>query len=444
MTDGPSDPHARPAYSRPWNGQPRAAISFATGTHTSSTMRCTPSAGSQSSGAYAPMPPVFGPSSLSNTRLWSCAGCNGTTVSPSTRQNKLTSGPSRNDSNSTGLPPDRTSFAWAMAAARSCVTTTPLPAARPSSLTTQFGPKRSIAASMSASEAPGSIGSAWAVFTPAAAITSFANAFDPSIRAASLFGPNTGKPSARMASPTPATSGTSGPITTSSGSISFANAAHAAGSSTFTECSVARLLIPALPGATCRSGDGPPSTGAATCGSLLNAYNRACSRAPEPITRIRMPAILPMPRTATPSPIGPGHTLVFGGPVLSRPAATPSAPSLPTVHLALLAPSVSRPSLPTLFTPVIHHPRGRIAPPRPVGKHGKRPKWTDFDPGTKFAVQSGFRDHEEPPTWCFSKNIHQVRGYSCPGKREITSKWSGFFALGTKKDREMESALKPP
>ena len=50
------------------------------------------------------MPPVLGPVSPSPTRLKSCAGSSGTTVSPSTTQNSDTSGPSRNDSSSTGCP----------------------------------------------------------------------------------------------------------------------------------------------------------------------------------------------------------------------------------------------------------------------------------------------------------------------------------------------------
>ena len=50
------------------------------------------------------MPPVFGPVSPSPTLLKSCAGSSGTTVSPSTTQNSDTSGPSRNDSSSTGWP----------------------------------------------------------------------------------------------------------------------------------------------------------------------------------------------------------------------------------------------------------------------------------------------------------------------------------------------------
>ena len=47
-------------------------------------------------------------------------------------------------------------------------------------------------------------------------MTSFAKRFEPSIRAAAALGPNTATPPSRSASATPATSGTSGPITTRS------------------------------------------------------------------------------------------------------------------------------------------------------------------------------------------------------------------------------------
>ena len=88
------------------------------------------------------MPPVLGPESPSPTRLKSWAGSIGTTVSPSTMHSSETSGPSRNDSNSTGCPASSRLAACARAASRSAVTTTPLPAARPSSLTTHAGSPR--------------------------------------------------------------------------------------------------------------------------------------------------------------------------------------------------------------------------------------------------------------------------------------------------------------
>ena len=47
-------------------------------------------------------------------------------------------------------------------------------------------------------------------------MTSFANDFDPSMRAAAALGPKTRKPNRRNASARPSTSGTSGPTTTSS------------------------------------------------------------------------------------------------------------------------------------------------------------------------------------------------------------------------------------
>ena len=78
---------------------------------------------------------------------------------------------------------------------------TPLPAARPSALTTHGGRATASAA---------------AVGTPAAAITSFANDFDPSIAAAAELGPKTAIPAGRSTSASPPTSGASGPTTTRS------------------------------------------------------------------------------------------------------------------------------------------------------------------------------------------------------------------------------------
>ncbi len=78
------------------------------------------------------MPPVLGPWSPSRARLKSWAGWSGRTVVPSVIANSETSGPSRYSSITTLSQ----ASAWASASARSEVTTTPLPAARPSSLTT--------------------------------------------------------------------------------------------------------------------------------------------------------------------------------------------------------------------------------------------------------------------------------------------------------------------
>ena len=93
------------------------------------------------------------------------------------------------------------------------MTRTPFPAARPSAFTTYGAcgrPGQPAAASAVSHE------SDTAVRTPAAAITSLAKVFEPSICAACFDGPKTGIPAARTASETPATSGASGPMTTRS------------------------------------------------------------------------------------------------------------------------------------------------------------------------------------------------------------------------------------
>jgi hypothetical protein len=131
-------------------------------------------------------------------------------VVPSVTANSDTSGPSRNASITT-VPQVR---ACALAAARSAVTSTPLPAARASSLTTYGGPKAA-----SARSAPAAVEQVTdaAVGMPASAMTCLANDFDPSMRAAAASGPKQAMPSSRSASAAPATSGASGPITTRSG-----------------------------------------------------------------------------------------------------------------------------------------------------------------------------------------------------------------------------------
>ena len=74
------------------------------------------------------------------------------------------------------------------------MTTTPLPAASPSSLTTYGAPNSSSAAAASSAVVQTR---AAAVGTPAAAITSLANALEPSSRAASRDGPKQAIPRAR-------------------------------------------------------------------------------------------------------------------------------------------------------------------------------------------------------------------------------------------------------
>ena len=228
---------------------------------------------SQGSGEYAPMPPVFGPASPSARRLKSWAGLSGRTRSPSLRKNSDTSGPARNSSISTG-PVGRYVAAWARAASRSSVTMTPFPAARPSAFTTWGAPKASRAAATSSSVRARV---ARPVGTPAASMIRFANAFDPSSRAAARLGPKAGMPRSRTASATPATRGASGPITTRSMSFARANPVTAAGLSGSSSTIVASRAMPALPGAakiSCRTS------------SPRRARTMACSRAPAPRTRI--------------------------------------------------------------------------------------------------------------------------------------------------------------
>ena len=62
-------------------------------------------------GAYAPIPPVFGPSSPSNARLKSCADTSATASRPSHSANSETSGPSRSSSTTTSPPASRASEA---------------------------------------------------------------------------------------------------------------------------------------------------------------------------------------------------------------------------------------------------------------------------------------------------------------------------------------------
>ena len=106
------------------------------------------------------------------------------------------------------------------------VTTTPLPAARPSALTTYGGPNSSSAAAASAALAQVRAG---AVGIPAAGMICLANDFEPSMAAARRLGPKQAMPDARSASATPATSGASGPITTRSAPIARASAGHLPG-----------------------------------------------------------------------------------------------------------------------------------------------------------------------------------------------------------------------
>ena len=115
-----------------------------------------------------------------------------------------------------------------------------------------------------------------AVGMPASAITCLANAFEPSILAAAASGPKHRIPASRSASPAPATSGASGPITTRSGLSLRASATIWSGTGATSGWVWARASMPGLPGAAWTS-------------SRLKARTRACSRPPDPMTSMRTP-----------------------------------------------------------------------------------------------------------------------------------------------------------
>src|SRR5690606_19021687 len=192
------------------------------------------------------------------------------------------------------------------AASRSGVTATPLPAASPSAFTTYGGPNSSNA---DATAAGSWHGRHRAVGTPAAAITSLANDFEPSSRAAAADGPKQWMPLARTASTAPATSGASGPITTRSAPTSTASEATAVGSVGDTSgYSRATAPMPGLPGAATRS---------VTAGSAASRSASACSRPPEPHSSTRT--------ISQPTPLRPG-------PVAHAPPRTAPGRSCADVH----------------------------------------------------------------------------------------------------------------
>ena len=120
---------------------------------------------------------------------------------PSQSAKSETSRPTRSSSTTTRPPRARARGKAAASSSSLSQTKTPFPAASPSALTTHG--------------VRGSASSA-AVGTPAACRTSLAKDFEPSMRAAPALGPKTAVPAARSSSASPATSGASGPITTSS------------------------------------------------------------------------------------------------------------------------------------------------------------------------------------------------------------------------------------
>ena len=137
---------------------------------------------------------------------------------------------------------------WSTAAKASIFerhTITPLPAARPSALTTMGAPLAwmySLAASGSSKRANSAVG------IPYLAHRSFMNPLDPSSTAALALGPKALMPAASRRSTRPATRGVSGPTTTRSIARRTASATTPSRSSAATGTHSATSAIPALPG----------------------------------------------------------------------------------------------------------------------------------------------------------------------------------------------------
>ena len=186
------------------------------------------------------MPPVFGPSSPSRTRLWSCATGRPIARRPSQTAKNDASAPVRCSSMTTHRPasPNRRSSIASRtacsAADRSGATVTPFPAASPSALMTTGNPNSPPATVASASSARRQTRKR-AVGTACRAMNALAKALLDSSLAANRLGPNRRRPRASNRSPTPRASGSSGPTTVRSTASDSANASKAAGSDTSSE-----------------------------------------------------------------------------------------------------------------------------------------------------------------------------------------------------------------
>ena len=126
-----------PQYSIPRYSAPRRASSRNVGRIARSITSPTSSSPTNGTGAYAPMPPVFGPSSLSNARLWSCAVAQSAASRPSHSANSEISGPVMPSSITQVRPaspnasPDRYAWTASRASPIDSVTMTPLPCGEP-------------------------------------------------------------------------------------------------------------------------------------------------------------------------------------------------------------------------------------------------------------------------------------------------------------------------
>mmetsp|Transcript_12389 Transcript_12389/g.42955 ORF Transcript_12389/g.42955 Transcript_12389/m.42955 type:complete len:306 (+) Transcript_12389:528-1445(+) len=244
-----------PAKSTPVYGHPSETIARAVGLMSSSMIRSSIAGVTTDAGLYAPMPPVLGPVSPSPTALWSCALPTITASSPARNAKNDASSPSRNSSTTTSAPAAPNLLSTIISSTAACAsstveaTVTPLPAARPSVLTTMGAP----CAVMYDLAAAGSVKRSYAaVGMSYFRSTSLRNPLLPSSLAAALDGPKVLIPAAVRSSARPSTSGCSGPTTTRPTELASQKAATAAWSETSREGThSASAAMPALPGAQC-------------------------------------------------------------------------------------------------------------------------------------------------------------------------------------------------
>ena len=260
-------------------GVPSAAMPLTAGRMTSRMIRAWTVGVTTGAGEYAPMPPVFGPWSPSPRRLWSCDDASASTWAPSAITMKLASSPSRKSSITTRAPasptalPESIASIAACASATSVATTTPLPAASPSALTTIGAPRPSTQACAAAASVNVRCS---AVGMSCRSMKALAKSLELSSCAASRVGPKMRSPAARNASTIPAASGASGPTTVRPTDSRFAKAISVAMSSIGTLTRSGSRAVPALPGATKTF---------PTRGDCATFQASACSRPPAPTIR---------------------------------------------------------------------------------------------------------------------------------------------------------------
>ena len=243
----------------------------------------------QGGGEIAPMPPVFGPVSLSPTRLWSAATPRYTASSPSQRAKTEISSPERNSSITTSAPAAPRILSSMMAVMAAC------------GLVQRLGDHHALAGGQAVGLDDDRRAHFLDIIMRGVGIGEgfpgggrdirgvgdfLGEALAPSNCAAAAVGPQQAMPAAAQASARPATSGASGPGITRSILFATAKATSPAMSVVRIDTLVAKPAVPGLPGATNSS---------VRRGLEAIAHASACSRPPEPTinTRITLTPLLP-------------------------------------------------------------------------------------------------------------------------------------------------------